>query len=431
MQLLRNDIAPDIAKYLNSQLENGMKWAVYDTEEDITGAWDITCFRHQRDAHAYVNAGFAEAYYLDVDTIPRLLKQLDEIITNKYQTGILPHQQKEDTMNLNNLEDLKKYLTELKFDPTHIQELEEKMTKGLPAFDITDQYIGQYKGKTGVIDLNLPVRQSNQSENYYMNKFDLTFTKANPLPEGQKYFVITKDPENGKKLFRDFISPAKAIEYLNEKKQGERELVIGTSPKPNESTVLVRKEDAKLIYTAQDFRETYHSKPLTQPFYIQEGKGFTLPEALKLIQGQSLYKENLLTANGDQYKAYVSINRDDPMSTGNGYRYHQFRDPEYGFDIEKTLAQYDIKGIDNQESKNKLIGLLKDGNQVPVVIEKNGKRYDVKIETAPRYKNINIVNKEGQPLRREFFDRNNTQEIKNPVPLRREWDLNQKQGMRL
>lgn len=119
------------------------------------------------------------------------------------------------------------------------------------------------------------------------------------------------------------------------------------------------------------------------------------------------------------------------MSTGNGYRYHQFRDPEYGFDIEKTLAQYDIKGIDDRESKNKLIGLLKEGNQVPVVIEKNGKRYDVKIETSPRYKNINILNTKGEPLKREFFDKSNTQELKNPVPLRREWDLNQKQGMRL
>lgn len=260
MQLSTPEKAPELMDYLQRQEEKGMKWVVYDFESDIDSTFDFTCFKQQRDAHAFLNADFANPLSLDIDTIRNAKRKLEEIIN---------HNQKEDTMNLNNLEDLKKYLTELKFDPTHIQELEEKMTKGLPAFDITDQYIGQYKGKTGVVDLNLPVRQSNQSDNYYVNKFDLTFTKANPLPEGHKYFVITKEPESGKKLFRDFISPAKAIEYLNEKKQGERELVIGTSPKPNESTVLVRKEDAKLIYTAQDFRETYHSKPLTQPFYIQ------------------------------------------------------------------------------------------------------------------------------------------------------------------
>ncbi|GGC33515.1 hypothetical protein GCM10011386_27030 [Parapedobacter defluvii] len=421
MQLSAPEKAPELLGYLQQQQEKGMEWVVYDFESGIGSRYDFTCFKRQRDAHAFANAGFANPLFLDVDTIGNAKRKLEEIIS---------HNQKEDTMNLNNLEDLKRYLTELKFDPTHITELEEKMTKEIPAFDIADQYIGEYRGKAGAIDLNIPVRQSNQSGNYYISKFDLTLTKANPLPEGHRYFVVSKDPESGKKLHRDFTSPAQAIEYLNGK-TGERELVAGTGPRPNESTVLVRKDDDKLIYSAKDFRETYHGKPLTQAFYINEGQGFSLPEALNLIQGRSVYKDNLLTANGEPYKAYVAIDRENPLSTGTGYRYQQFRDPEYGFDIEKTLMQYDVKGLDNQESKNRLIGLLKGGNRVPVVMEKNGKRYDVTIESSPRYKNINILNTKGEPLKREFFDRNSTQELKNPVPLRKEWDMSQKQGMRL
>ncbi|MGK6353160.1 hypothetical protein [Parapedobacter sp. DT-150] len=428
MQLARPDIAPRVAEYLHGQQERGMQWAVYESEADITGAWDFTCFRRQRDAHAFLDAGFANPLHLRVDTIPSLLHKLEENIDHQQtiRTGETPHNKKEDNMNLNNLEENKGYLAKLQFDPTHIKELEEKMAKGIAAFEITDQFIGEGERKS-IVDLSVPVRQSGQSGNYFIDRYELTNARAEPLPEGQRYFVVTKNGEKKEDLQRPFTSPTRAIEYFNGK-NGERELVMGKTAADGE--LLVRKEDDKLIYVKPEFNETYHSKPLTQSFYINKGEGFTLPQALNLVQGRSVLKDNLITANGESYKAWVSINRTDPVSTGTGYRYYQFRDPQYGFDMGKALRQYSIPEQNDPVKLKDIMERLRNGDRVPVTMEKNGKSYKVIIETSPKFKNINIHERDGKPLMREFFDRN-SQSLSEPKALKRNWDREQKQGMRL
>mgnify|MGYP007115603378 FL=1 len=185
------------------------------------------------------------------------------------------------------------------------------------------------------------------------------------------------------------------------------------------------------MYVKPDFKQAYHSKPIRQPFSIQEGQGFSLPQALRLIQGKGVYKDNLLDASGQQYKAYILINREEPLTNGTGFRYRPLRDPEYGYEPEKLIKQeYDIIEARDAKKFPEMMAKLKDGERVNVTAEKNGKQYKVAMELSPRYKNINFFDRNGQSLGREFFNRKN-QELKNPMVMKREWDLTKKQGMRL
>lgn len=418
---------PKVAKwsydYLKQMKGHGVNWAVYNPEIKITNEYDFTLFMRQRDAHAFLDYGEVDPSHLKVESIRNILPKLEEIIENNHIGN--KSQKKEDIMNLDNLNEHKDNLEQLKFDPAVIEKLDENVKKGIPAFDLTDQYLGD-EGRKAVIDVNVPVRQSSNSENYYMDRYELTMSRAEPLPENQKYFVISEG-EKGKALFRSFDSPAKAIQYLNEK-EGTRELARGTGPSSEESKLLVRKENDKVVFTDKDFRETYFSKPITQTFYVNEGQGFTLPQALNLMQGRSVYKDNLLDREGQTYSAYVSIDRDSPVT--NGFRYNQYRDPEYGFDIRETIKKYDIADANTEAKLEKLVGKLQNGDRVPVLAEKNDQKHKVAIEVSPRYKNINFYNPKGVSLGREFFDKNN-KELKNPIPLRKNWDMSQKQGMRL
>ena len=185
MQLAKPEIAPKLIEYLQGQQEKGMAWLVYDRELDIQSTFDVTCFKKQRDAHAFLNAGFATPLHLDVDTIGGMLKKLEETI--KYQQTI----EKENTMNMSKLEEQLGYLEDVKIDPAIINTVRGGIEKGVPNFNVTEQYLPEV-GTKGVIDFELPVRKSGQSDNYYMDRFELTFSKADPLPEKLSYYVVSE-----------------------------------------------------------------------------------------------------------------------------------------------------------------------------------------------------------------------------------------------
>ncbi|RZJ91691.1 MAG: hypothetical protein EOO20_04460, partial [Chryseobacterium sp.] len=97
-------------------------------------------------------------------------------------------------MNLNNLENLKSEMKALGFSAALQEKMEESMKSNLPEFILKDQV----NGHKGQIDLNLHFKQSGQSENYYLNKYDVALNEGKPLEAGQKYLVISPSETAGK-----------------------------------------------------------------------------------------------------------------------------------------------------------------------------------------------------------------------------------------
>ena len=116
-------------------------------------------------------------------------------------------------MNLNNLENLKKEIKELRFDKKLAEEMEKNMQKNLQEF----QLYHRLPADKGQVDFTLHFKQSVQSEFFYFNKYDVSLNNAKPLEDGQKYLVISEG-EQGKPLFRKFDNPNEAIKYFKQKK---------------------------------------------------------------------------------------------------------------------------------------------------------------------------------------------------------------------
>jgi hypothetical protein len=396
LQSLTPGVAKDLTDFLNEQLGDGKKWVVYEMDIPMKGAWNIKCFVSKMDALQYENENTVIWEMLNTVSISEFQFMLKEACrineSSLINEGIPP--QKSDNMNLNNLENLKGELKELHFDKKLAEEMEKNMQKNLPEFKLQHQL----PADKGQVDFTLHFKQSAQSEFYYFNKYDVA-VNAKPLDEGHRYLVISEG-EQGKPLFRKFNNPSEAITFFKEQK-GNTELASGKDVA--HKTTLATMQNDKVNYVAKDFQKTFYTPAVSQTMYVEKGQGFTAVQAANLIQGRSVYRDNLLNLAGQAYKAWIKLDFDNPKDRFGNFKTKQFHDPSYGFDLQKTLDKYNIKELEDPAKRQKLEESLKNGNRPLITTMKEGQVVKLHIEAVPRYSQVNMFAENGKPEKREQF----------------------------
>jgi hypothetical protein len=298
-------------------------------------------------------------------------------------------------MNLNNLENLKGELKELRFDKTLAEEMEKNMQKSLPEFQLRHQM----PADKGQIDFNLHFKKSGQSDHYYMNKYDLALNNAKPLDEGHKYMVISPG-EDGKNKMRKFDSPNEAISYLKEQK-GTSELASGKDV--SHKTTLATMEKDKVNYVSKDFNTTFYTPPITQTVYVEQGQGFTAVQSANMLQARAVHRDDMVNRAGHQYKAWIELDFKSPKDNSGNYKVKQYHDPSYGFDLSKTLDKFDIKELADPAKRESLEESMKNGNRALITTTKDGLEVKMNIVASPRYGQLNFYAQNGKPEKREQF----------------------------
>jgi hypothetical protein len=300
-------------------------------------------------------------------------------------------------MNLNNLEDLKEQMKALGFKDKLIEQMEEKIKKDVPDFKLRDTL----PATKGQVDLTLHFKQSGQSDFYYFNKFEASRNMGKPLEEGQKYLVISPNPEKqGENLFKKFENVGEAITFFKEQK-GSSELAIGKDAA--HKTMVATMEKDKVNYVAKDFNQTYYAKPVSQTFWIERGKGFSAEQASNLVQGRAVYRDDMMNLGGESYKAWIKLDIDKGKEKGNNFSTNQYHDPSYGFHLTEALDKYKIKEMEDPAKAVLLEASLRNGNRPLITVEKDGQLVKLHVEAVPRYSQLNMYAENGKPEKREQF----------------------------
>lgn len=325
-------------------------------------------------------------------------------------------------MNLNNLENLKEEMKNLGFKDKLIEKMEENMRKDVPEFTLNDS-VAATKGQ---VDLALHFKQSGQSDFYYFNKFTVSHNQGKPLEEGQQYMVITKN-EEGKNIVKKHENVSDALAFFKEQK-GNSELAVG---KDAANKVMVASmENGKVNYVAKEFNRTYYASPATQTIWLERGKGFTAEQAANLIQGRSVYRDDMMNMGGETYKAWIKLDFDKGKDRFQNYSINQYHDPSYGFDINKVLDKFNIKELEDPAERVLLEASLGNGNRPLVTVEKEGQEVKVFLEAVPRYSQLNMYAENGKPEKREQFLKETALSSKQENTKGQEKEMSESQGVR-
>lgn len=307
-------------------------------------------------------------------------------------------------MNLNNLEDLKEEMKKLGFGDKLMAKMETHMKDNDPAFKLYDQV----KANKGQVDITLHFKQSGQSEYYYLNKLEAVHNQGKSLEEGQKYMVISKT-EEGKNTFKTLENVSEAISFFKEQ-TGNSELAVGKDAA--NKVMLANMEEGKVNYVAKDFSRDFYAPPLPQTFWLDHGKGFSKEQAANLVQGRSVYREDLLSRDGNPYKAWMQLDTDKERDRQNNLTFRQFTDA-YGYDLKAVLDEYKIREMADPKKAEALERALVNGNRPMVTVEKDGQDTKMYLETAVRYGKLNFYAENGRPEKREQFQKETGLEASN------------------
>lgn len=299
-------------------------------------------------------------------------------------------------MNLNNLENLKKEMENLGFNKELIEKMEENMKSNPPDFILTHKVAG-HKGQ---VDMNIYFKQSSQSENYYLNKYDVSLNEGKPLDPGHTYLVISPSDSPGKNNVSKEESIAEAVEQFK-KHKGNAELAVGKDAA--HKTKLASMEDGKVNYVEKDFGRIFRNPPLPQTIWLERGKGFTASQSINLIEGRAVYRDDMLTQGGLPYKAWMKLDLDGPRDRHMNYNMNQYHDPSYGFNLREVLDKFNIKELDAPKEREKLESQLRNGDRPTITVEKNGEQVKLHIEAVPRYSQLNMFAANGRAEKREQF----------------------------
>jgi hypothetical protein len=323
-------------------------------------------------------------WYRDTDTILHEIIKVNELEENQI-------------MNRNNWENIQDEMKQLRFSPQAIEEVREKMEKGITDFTAHDQI----KGTKGVVDVTAHFRQSGQSENYYMNKFTVALNTGKLLEEGQKYFVISPNEQQpGKNISRSFVNVSEAISFFKEQK-GDSKLAAGKDAAHTRE--LATMKAGKIDYVEKDFARTFRTPAQTQTFFVERGRGFTVEQAANLIQGRSVFRDDLLNLGGQPYAAWVKLDFDSPKDKYQNYTTNQYHVPSYGFSTKEALEKFNIQELADATKAEKLMKSIENGNRPLITTVKDGQDVKLFMEASPRYRQVNFFQENGKPEKREQF----------------------------
>ena len=429
-QLIKNiEMAIGLIDYLEQHKTHGYQWVVYDTDNPIGSKYDLHCFLDQSEA-----LDFAREYQqiwnwheaVPIGDMIYDLKELDKLrpnaidLDNNNGTSLKTR----NVMNLNNLEDLKDEMKKLGFSDPLIAKMEEHMKNDVRDFRLYDEV----KASRGQVDITLHFKQSGQSDYYYLNRLEAVHNQGKPLEEGQKYMVITKT-EEGKNIVKKLENVAEAIDFFKQQK-GNSELAVGKDA-ANKS-MLANMEEGKINYVSRDFKREFYSPPLPQTFWLDHGKGFSKEQAANLVQGRSVYRDDLLSREGTPYKAWMQLDTEKERDRQSNLTFRQFTDA-YGYDVKALLDDYKIKEMADPKKAEALETALINGNRPLVTVEKEGQETKMYLETAVRYGKLNFYAENGKPEKREQFQKETGLEMSNTFTKKMEQgkdkEVAQGQGM--
>jgi hypothetical protein len=354
----------------------------FDTLGEALDHWE------RRAGLDYSGAGEQPVYYRHIDQLLEEIKQANPLTINKQE------------MNLNNLQDLKNEVRDLGFNPKVAEDLEPNMRTQTPYFTLKEQL----PGDNGLpVDMTLHFRKSNESQFYSFNKFEAVAGKISPTVENQQYMVLTENKENPEKpLVKEFPSGHDAVEFFK-KQKGTSELAIGESPESKQ--ILASKENGTVNYVSNDFKNAYYGAAIKQTFYVSRGAGFTAGQAANMVQHRTVHRDNMLNPNsGEAYKAWIGLDFDQAKDNYGNYKLKQMNDPNFGFNLEKTLENFKIKEIADPAKKEEIMAAMRNGDRVPItIIGKDNKEHQVQVEAVPRYKTMDFFNRDGEKMRREPY----------------------------
>jgi hypothetical protein len=320
-------------------------------------------------------------------------RQVDRLLEELKQANGLT---KQEDMNRNNLQNMQNDMTKLGFRKQTIEAAQQQMAKGLPEFQLHEQH----QGNRGTVDVTAHFRQSGQSDNYYLNKFETALNTGKPLEEGQKYFVITPHPtEAGKNLSKSFVNVAEAVNFA----KAQPNATLGIGKDAAHAAELASRVNGKDDYVQKDFQKTYRTPAQTQTFFVDRGKGFTVEQAANLIQGRAVFRDDLLNLGGDTYAAWIKLDFDSPKDRYQNYVLNQYHVPSYNFDIREQLGKYHIKEMADEKKAEKLVTAMENGNRPLITTEKDGQEMKLYLEASPRFRQLNFFREDRKPENREQF----------------------------
>jgi hypothetical protein len=163
-------------------------------------------------------------------------------------------------------------------------------------------------------------------------------------------------------------------------------------------------EAGKVNYVAKSFRGTFYGKPASQTIWPERGKGFTVQQTAQMIQGHSVFRNDLVNfTSGEVYAAWVKFDMDKGAGANGNFNLQQYHVPQYGFDLSKVLDSYNIKELAVPEKREKLEVDLRNGMTPLVSVEKDGQAVKLLLEAVPRYNKLNFYTPDGKMEKREQF----------------------------
>lgn len=311
-------------------------------------------------------------------------------------------------LNLNNLENVTNQARTLGVSEKSITLIEEQMRAGMDKIQATDVH----PARVGQVESTVFVQKSNRSEHFYLNKFQVSHNRGKVLEEGHKYFV-TLPEKDGKAQFKTLDNTLQAIELFKSQKGSS---VLSSGKKFDSSGLLASMENGKINYISNDFQRTFNNKPPTQTIWVDKGKGFTIPQAVNLIQGKYVFRDDLLNSlKGETYAAWTKLDFDSPKVRDN-YPILAYNVPQYGFEVKTELEKYQIPDLDNPQKYEALLNKLYEGGSPVVnVADTNGQLAKVMIEAEVRYQKINFFDLDGGIQKREQFLKD--QSVSKDLPL--------------
>lgn len=325
--------------------------------------------------------------YMSIEQMLSELKKANLLTINKID------------MNRNNLENLREEMKALGFKDKLIAQMEKNMENNVPAFTLHDNIAGN----KGMIHLEVPFKQSTQSEHYYLNKFQVSLDKGGKvLEEGQKYMVFSPGEKKNETMHQSFDNPHQAIDYFKAQK-GKSELALVKGKDYDHKVTLATMENDKVNYVIKDFQRTFNNPAVTQTFYVENGRGFSAGQAANLIEGRAVYRDDLANAAGMSYKAWVILDLNNAKDRHGNFLSKHYHDPSYGFDLSKVLDKYQIKELSDPAKREKLEESLRQGNRPLVTVMKDDQEMKLHLEASPRFSQINLFQENGKPEKREAF----------------------------
>ncbi|TKC08034.1 hypothetical protein FA048_12790 [Pedobacter polaris] len=143
---------------------------------------------------------------------------------------------------------------------------------------------------------------------------------------------------------------------------------------------------------------------VSQCFYVNKGKGVTAKEAYNLLSGRAVNKDIVLKS-GEKANVWLKLDLQAEKEKGN-HLLKSFGE-KYGFNLNKSIDNSLIKGLENPETKERLIKSLEKGNQHEVTFQKNGVEVKGFVSANPQYKTLDFADAELKPVYSKSVDAKN------------------------